>query len=371
MKHVTRFTEEIFSALISIIFIVGAITNVITPFTTSYDITDPRAGVHGLRDVLRHLLPRDVVQEPARVAPLHADDPQHHRQLLGHDRDRALHRLAAFAFDDVGLATLEIPTTFAPTYNDTVLGRRRDWIVNPMGTHKPFPVWGIFFAALPALGLTILGYLDQNLTSLLINRKDHNLRKPPAYHLDLLVCGVLVYPVCSIFGLPFTHAATVRSMTHLIALSTRETVKLEGGGTITKVAKVIEGRTTHFIIHVLLLLAVALAPLLVLVPKAVLYGVFLFMGVGSMAGNQLFDRLQLLFIWDSKAYPKYEYVEHVEKKPLHLFTLWQLLCFGIIYGMMRIDAISVAFPFMIGALIFVRFGMKKCWSKEQLHHLDE
>ena len=32
MKHVTRFTEEIFSALISIIFIVGAITNVITPF---------------------------------------------------------------------------------------------------------------------------------------------------------------------------------------------------------------------------------------------------------------------------------------------------------------------------------------------------
>ena len=240
-----------------------------------------------------------------------------------------------------------------------------------MGTHEPFPVWGIFFTALPALGLTILGYLDQNLTSLLINRKDHNLRKPPAYHLDLLVCGVLIYPVCSIFGLPFTHAATVRSMTHLIALSTRETVKLEGGGTITKVAKVIEGRTTHFIIHVLLLLAVALAPLLVLVPKTVLYGVFLFMGVGSMAGNQLFDRLQLLFIWDAKAYPKYEYVAHVPKKPLHLFTLWQLLCFGIIYGMMRIDAISVAFPFMIGALIFVRFGMKKCWSKEQLHHLDE
>ena len=79
---------------------------------------------------------------------------------------------------------------------------------------------------------SILGYLDQNLTSLLINRKDHNLRKPPAYHLDLLVCGVLVYPVCSIFGLPFTRA-TVRSMT-LIALSTRETVKLEGGGTVPR-----------------------------------------------------------------------------------------------------------------------------------------
>ena len=39
--------------------------------------------------------------------------------------------------------------------------------------------------------------------------------------------------------------------------------------------------------------------------------------------------------------------------------------------MMKIDAISVGFPFMIGALIFVRIGMRKCWTKEQLHHLDE
>ena len=35
--------------------------------------------------------------------------------------------------------------------------------------------------------------MDQNLTSMLINRKDHNLKKPPAYHLDLLVCGLVVY----------------------------------------------------------------------------------------------------------------------------------------------------------------------------------
>lgn len=104
--------------------------------------------------------------------------------------------LAAYVFDDVGVETLEIPTELAPTYNDTILGRRRDWLVNPMGTHKPFPVWGIFFTAGPALGLTILGYLDQNLTSLLINRKDHKLRKPPGYHLDLFVCGALLHAYC-------------------------------------------------------------------------------------------------------------------------------------------------------------------------------
>ena len=40
---------------------------------------------------------------------------------------------------------------------------------------------------IPAAGLALLGYLDQNLTSILINRKSHNLKKPPAYHLDMLV----------------------------------------------------------------------------------------------------------------------------------------------------------------------------------------
>ena len=185
------------------------------------------------------------------------------------------------------------------------------------------------------------------------------------------MCGVFIYPICAFFGLPFTHAATVRSMTHLISLSTRETVALEGGGTITKVTKVIEGRTTHMIIHVLLLLSVALAPALKLVPKTVLYGVFLFMGVGSMAGNQLFDRTELLLMWKSSAYPKYPYVKNVSKWAIHSFTVFQLFCFGLVYGMMRIDAISVGFPFMIGLLIFVRMGMSKFWTKEQLKYLDE
>ena len=267
--------------------------------------------------------------------------------------------LAAFAFDDVGLATLEIPP-FAPACN-AVLGRPRDWIVNPMGTHKPFPVWGIFFMTLPALGLTILGYLDQNLTSLLINRKDHNLRKPPAYHLDLLVCGVLIHPVCSIFGLPPRRTV----LDHLPPLSTRETVKLEGGGTITKVAKVIEAHH-HFIIHVLLLLAVALAPLLVLVPKTVLYGVFLFMGVSSMAGNPLRPPL-LLFIWDSKAYPVRVRRARREETapPLHAVAAPPLRDH---LRMVRIDARRL--PFMIGALSSSASG-EKVLEQEQLHHLDE
>ena len=50
---------------------------------------------------------------------------------------------------------------------------------------------------------------------------------------------------------------------------------------------------TGLAIHLLIGLSILLLPLLKMVPMAVLYGLFLFMGVVSMAGNQFFERLDL------------------------------------------------------------------------------
>ena len=36
-----------------------------------------------------------------------------------------------------------------------------------------------------AIGFAVLGYLDQNLTSVIVNRPSNGLKKPAAYHLDL------------------------------------------------------------------------------------------------------------------------------------------------------------------------------------------
>ena len=109
----------------------------------------------------------------------------------------------AFAFKrhgDTAVPTLAIPSEFAPTWVNPETGKARSWFVNPLGINKDFPPWAVFGTMVPALGLTFLGYMDQNLTSILINRKDHALRKPPAYHLDLFVCGAVVYPVCALLG---------------------------------------------------------------------------------------------------------------------------------------------------------------------------
>ena len=120
---------------------------------------------------------------------------------------------------------------------------------------EPFELWAVFITAIPAVGLTILGFLDQNLTSLLINRSANKLKKPPAYHLDLLAYALCVYPLCGFLGLPFTHLATVRSVTHVRAL-TETSMQLvnkddPNSGMREAPDRVVEQRLSNLGIHVL------------------------------------------------------------------------------------------------------------------------
>ena len=99
------------------------------------------------------------------------------------------------------------------------------------------------------IGFAVLGYLDQNLTSVIVNRPSNNLKKGPGYHLDLFVRGALTLPACAVLGLPLSVASTVPSITHVISLTTYE-VKQLPEGEIKRPAKVVEQRATNFLIHV-------------------------------------------------------------------------------------------------------------------------
>merc|ERR1712084_177931 len=126
------------------------------------------------------------------------------------------------------------------------------------------------------------------------------------------------YPACTLLCLPFPVAATVRSLTHLISLTNYEMVEIEGGGMRKVPVKVVEQRVTNLFIHILIGLSLVLAGVLQYVPKPVLLGVFLFMGVSSLNGNELFERLYLWAIWDSSMYPKYSYVKTVAANRIHV-----------------------------------------------------
>jgi HCO3- transporter family protein len=62
---------------------------------------------------------------------------------------------------------LNVPKEFAPTSDS------RGWFIPPFGKN---PLWSIFAASIPALLATILIFMDQQITAVIINRKDHKLK---------------------------------------------------------------------------------------------------------------------------------------------------------------------------------------------------
>merc|ERR1711874_10299 len=195
-------------------------------------------------------------------------------------------------------------------------------------------------------------------------------KKPAGYHLDLMVLGSIIYPIVSFLGLPFPCAATVRSVAHQNALTTFEDRPLPGGGSQKIASKVIETRWTGFAIHVLLALSTCLSPVLKHLPKGVLFGVFLYMGVSSIPGNQLFERVALWGIWKQSDYPQYPYLANVPIKGVHLFTAVQIICFAILYWLKSNKDTSVGFPFFIAGLIVLRRFFSRMFTEDVLAALD-
>lgn len=56
--------------------------------------------------------------------------------------------------------------TNQPTRDD------RGWLINPIGRN---PWWTVLAASIPALLCTILIFMDQQITAVIINRKEHKL----------------------------------------------------------------------------------------------------------------------------------------------------------------------------------------------------
>ena len=126
---------------------------------------------------------------------------------------------------------------------------------------------------IPALLLSILLYLDQNITVRLVNHPQYKLKKGTGYHLDMLVVALLV-GVCSVLGLPWMVAATVRSLNHVRSLLIFDTSSGE-----EKITGTVETRLTGVLVHAAFSPCLLALTLLQLIPMAVLFGLFLYMGV--------------------------------------------------------------------------------------------
>ncbi len=353
MRYFTRFTDEIFAALISLIFVYEAIRALVLIFRDPHKPHDT-----ALLSLLLALGTFYIAINLSRFRRSRFLLPKVREFLADFGTTIALATMALVAYwlHEVDLDTLRAPATFGTTNG-------RPWLVSLSAA----PVWVRCAALGPALLVTVLVYLDQNITARLVDSPGHKLRKRPAYHLDLAVVGVLL-AICSLFGWPWLVAATVRSLNHVRSLATVEEITGNSGPARERVLQVRETRVTGLAIHILIALALILLPLLKHIPLAVLYGLFLFMGVVSMAGNQFFERLSL-WIMDSALYPTTHYIRRVPRRVIHLFTGLQLACLVVMW-VVQSSPWAIAFPLFIALLVPIRLLAGRYFAPAHLAALD-
>jgi len=162
------------------------------------------------------------------------------------------------------------------------------------------------------------------------------LKHGEAYNYDLCLSGLFNF-VNGCLGLPWLVATTVPCIVHLNSLSEKD----KDG----KVISVQETRLTMLFSHMMVGLSLLVLELLQLLPMAVLYGVFLFMGLSALPAMQFWNRILLWFQQPSK-YPDTVYTRYMTKSKIHLYTILQLFFFGLVFLVQNMSAISIIFPLM-------------------------
>lgn len=104
---------------------------------------------------------------------------------------------------------LSVPEGISPSDPEV-----RGWLV-PLGG---MPVWAPFACGIPAILVYILIFMESHISELIVDKPERGLKKGSGLHLDIVILGFL-NTCCGLFGTPWHCAATVRSVTHVSALT--------------------------------------------------------------------------------------------------------------------------------------------------------
>ncbi|KAI5627893.1 anion exchange protein 2 isoform X2 [Silurus asotus] len=389
VRFVSRFTQEIFSFLISLIFIYETFAKLAKIFkdhpltscnSTAENYTTPELPVNSS---IAQEIPGKLLNQPntallslvlmsgtffiayyLRKFKNSAFFPGSLRRVIGDFGVPIaifIMVLVDYSIKDTFTQKLSVPDGFSVTSPE-----KRGWLINPLGSDGQFPVWMMAASILPALLVFILIFMETQITTLIVSKKERMLVKGSGFHLDLLII-VAVGGISALFGLPWLAAATVRSVTHANALTVMS--KAVAPGDKPRIQEVKEQRVTGFLVAVFVGLSIVIGDVLRKIPIAVLFGIFLYMGVMSLNGIQLTERM-LLLLMPPKYHPDHTYVRKVRTLRMHLFTVIQVVCLAGLWAVMSTQA-SIAFPFVLILTVPLRrFLLPRLFTQREMHCLD-
>mmetsp|Transcript_95180 Transcript_95180/g.268973 ORF Transcript_95180/g.268973 Transcript_95180/m.268973 type:complete len:573 (+) Transcript_95180:82-1800(+) len=340
IRHCSRFTQDMFGFFVSVIFVSLGIGNIVDKFTVKHE---------------EYNAPVQLIMTVAMLYTAFT--------LAGFNKTRFFNSkvrdtvadfavaLAVITFTIVAnlltvpIEPLPVPPKFEPTETT------RSWLVD-LGC----PTCALI-GAVGAVPLVLLFFIDQNVTMLLTQHPDHNLKKGAAFHYNFLLLGI--FNICfPLFGCPYVTGSLPHSPQFVNALARKEVVR-EGGFEKTRVVEVYENRVAPLLVNVLILVCLPVIGSLKSIPTAVICdALFLYMGLSGLPGNELFERIKLAFT-EEALYPSLHFTkDEVPRKQMHVFTLLQLCVVAVLFGVTR-SPIAMAFPVFIVLSIPFRMNLHR------------
>ena len=356
IEYVTRFSCEVFGMLIALIYLYTGIYNSInyfhrTNFSDSLLQTLLTIGTFQIAHLLSNAKNWKILNE-------------YYREIIS---DYGVTISVIFwtgislidkAYDSE-IARLKVPNKF-----ETI--DSRNWLVDIFNFHCGL----IFLAIVPGFIITVLFIFDHNVSSLMAQSEEMNLKKGSAYHLDFFVLGICIF-VTGLLGIPPCNGLIPQAPLHVKALSVTSEIS-NNNVKSRKIDYVFEQRYSN-LFQSLLILMMCFQPFLEIIgyiPKAILNGLFIFMGIASFEGNQFYERLILIITEEKLRISKNNFIKNLEFNVIKRFTLHQLIFCLIIFGI-TLTPISIAFPLFILMLIWYRLCvLPKYFNNFELNELD-
>jgi len=243
----------------------------------------------------------------------------------------------------------------------------RPWLTDPF---SGIDAKGIIGAIIPGLMFFLLFIIDHNVSSILTQSPKFNLKKPPAYHLDFLVLGITFIP-CAMLGIPPGNGLIPQAPLHCRALCTRKFETDEHGVRREIVVHCEEQRFSGLGQALLMFVALSAFRVISWIPRGVLFGLFFYLGVGALHGNEIWERILLCFMLPKKR-PGIPVVAKVSSwGTTQLYTIIQAACALLIFAIGQFTDFGYIYPALLVLLVpFRSYVLSQVFKDEDLVHLD-
>ncbi|CAF1544497.1 unnamed protein product, partial [Didymodactylos carnosus] len=346
VRYVTNFTAEIFGFYVGIVYIQKGIEFIINEFNETprdgFMSTVIACGFFFTYWTLTHVGQSSYFTRPVR------DFLADYAMII------CVLFWSGFAYipgnlRSTNIQKLPVTRAFFPTQ------QQRSWFVNP----SDLDISNVFIALPFGLLVTALFYFDHNISSLTAQAKHYPLKKPAGFHWDFFVLGWTTL-IARFLGLPYPNALVPQCAMHTDALGKWKKMTVDDEQHIPTAAPSIhssrrsaetlilveikEQRLTNTLQGLLCIVTMA-GPFLICfahISRAVLAGVFIGIGWGSVEGNSITTLVRHLVRDPNHMVPSDPLLQLSRLKIFH-YVCWMLAGFAVIFGISQTTT-AVGFP---------------------------